>query len=1033
MSKIEPGTLVRLIGDPMEMGAYRGERSHGGRIFARVQFRAGVRNIPLEQIEAVPTVTEEPLELLRDGRLSDPARLRQVLTHVKLTGRLADLIYSMEASDTEFHAHQFKPVLKMLSSPTGGLLIADEVGLGKTIEAGLIWTELTARYDFSRFLVVCPKVLCSKWAAELSGKFGLDPRILTAAELLEILQSPERLKRGFVAICSLQGLQPPRGWDEEESETYHRASSRLGRFLREHVGEEPLFDLLVIDEAHHLRNPETRRNLLGNLLRPVSHYKAFLSATPIQLRDRDLHSLLKLLDPETFRRPEDLRDILYANQPLIEAREALLHGRPLNEAKDLIDEAKRSPLLFTSQQLRVFSRELEDASEVLEEAERARLAGALEQINLLSSVVNRTRRRDVQEFRVVRQVFAHSEPMTPPEAEVYNELSDVVRMYAHENEINAGFLLATPQRMISSCLPAAVEHWRSRIADFEDEDLTDEDNGEQTASISPLVEKLAMRARFLPSPDELAENDSKFTRLLSVLDDFLKEHPDDKIVVFSTFRPTLRYLEKRLAAKNVPTLTIHGGVAERDEVLARFAEGREYRILLSSEVGSEGLDLQFCRALINYDLPWNPMRVEQRIGRVDRMGQASSSISVINLLNQHTIDDRIYRRLYERLDLCRRALGDFEAVLGDEITKLTGELLAGTLTPEEQEHVIAQTAMAIENRKRITEELEEEAAALMAHGDVVLQKIRAARELHRWIGAADLARYIAEAFNSLFPSSRIRDLGKDDLYEISLSGEARLSYADFLDSRRLPRGGLLERETGPVVVRLGRPIKKTQRRNIELIGQSHPFVRFLAESVGESDAAKLRPAVAVRLGKAKSATALPAGRYVIIANLWRFGGPFTTERIVYGGISLSNGDNLSPEQAEVLVNQALEHGQVWPSAASELDCAALAESCEEKLLEAMSERFFAETAIRQAEQNDRAEIQLQNLERRFEEEEKRLIETIEKQHRGGRVKGSVIAANEGRLKKLRERAERRRRAIEQSRKITSQQEALLALVVEVCP
>ncbi len=140
------GSLVRLIADPQRYGSFQGIVRRAGREFGLVQTVTGIAQWSLDQIEPVPTAPEEPTTLLRDGRFSEPARLRQVLAHIRLTGRLADLIYSMEATNTEFHAHQFKPVLKMLASPTGNMLIADEVGLGKTIEAGLIWTELRARF-----------------------------------------------------------------------------------------------------------------------------------------------------------------------------------------------------------------------------------------------------------------------------------------------------------------------------------------------------------------------------------------------------------------------------------------------------------------------------------------------------------------------------------------------------------------------------------------------------------------------------------------------------------------------------------------------------------------------------------------------------------------------------------------------------------------------------------------------------------------------------------------------------------------------
>src|SRR4029079_6144392 len=182
------------------------------------------------------------------------------------------------------------------------------------------------------------------------------------------------------------------------------------------------------------------------------------------------------------------------------------------------------------------------------------------------------------------------------------------------------------------------------------------------------------------------------------------------------------------------------------------------------EVGSEGIDLQFCRTIINYDLPWNPMRIEQRIGRVDRLGQASDAVTVINLLHRGTIDDEIYRRLYERLGICEQALGGFEAVLGEEISNLTPDLLAGTLPAKQIAERIDQTSQAIENRLKFEKELEDEAAALIEHGDRIHMSIHAAHQMHRWIGARDLARYAGEALMSLYPGSAVRDLGHDDTY-----------------------------------------------------------------------------------------------------------------------------------------------------------------------------------------------------------------------------------------------------------------------------
>ena len=134
---------------------------------------------------------------------------------------------------------------------------------------------------------------------------------------------------------------------------------------------------------------------------------------------------------------------------------------------------------------------------------------------------------------------------------------------------------------------------------------------------------------------------------------------------------------------------MHGGINNRYEVIDKFRASRGSVIFLSSEIGSEGLDLQFCKVLFNYDLPWNPMRIEQRIGRIDRFGQVSDTVTILNFLHKNTIDERIYERLYMRLNLIKNTLGEFEAVLGDETRTVLGG--ATIIAPQGVPHQITNT------------------------------------------------------------------------------------------------------------------------------------------------------------------------------------------------------------------------------------------------------------------------------------------------------------------------------------------------------
>jgi superfamily II DNA or RNA helicase len=1032
---LEPGATVRLRGDPSRIGKLERISTRGGRKYCRVRFFPDtLREVPRAQIERQPERAELPVNLLAQGRFSDPGRLRQVLAHVRLTGRLADIIYSMEATNTEFYPYQFKPVLKMLSSPSGGLLIADEVGLGKTIEAGLIWTELRARYGYQRLLVVCPKMLCGKWRNELNGKFGLDARIQDAAGLKSLIEDQSQAPRAFVAICGLQGLQPPRGWDEDGSETYQRASAELARLLDQKGGQDPLFDLVVVDEAHHLRNPETQRNRLGQMLQPLAQHMLLLSATPIHLRSRDLYSLLKLLDPNTFRDETVLQQFIDANRPLIAARDSVLRHAPKAELLLMLNEAGHNALLQDSQQLASLRSEIERMPDSFSISDRTRIAERLEGINLLANVVNRTRRRDVQELRVLRDVHARFADMTPAERDVYDRVIAEVESYASERDAMPGFLLATAERLLASCIPAAVGHWKARDSDpgYEDEENIENSDGRENGDVGPLVERLARLCRDLPTPEELARHDTKFEEFASVIRAYLSDAPNEKVVVFSTFRATLAYLGTRLKADGIPTVTIHGEVPDRDAVLARFAEDATLRVLLSSEVGSEGIDLQFCRAVVNYDLPWNPMRIEQRIGRVDRLGQQAESVSVINMLHRDTIDERIFGRLYARLELIKTSLGDFEEVLGEIVRELTRDLLSQRLTPQQEADRIDQASQAIETTFQQTAALEQQAGSLIAHGDAILQRISAAHANHRFIGARDLAAYLSDSLSMLYPGCVVRDRQEQDLYDIQLSQDARIAFADWLDQQRLQPFGRLHRDTGAVACRLGRPSSHAARGPVEAVTQSHPFVRFVGARLAETEAPRLRPAIAARVASASLTAPLEPGYYVALACLWSFSGQTEQERIAYAAANLSDAGLLTDEGAERLILDCAQHGSLWLEARTRVDCAAAAETAENRLLEHLARLFAAEEGDQSARQADRVSVQLTTLERQYERDRMRLETIVQRQRDQGRPE-SVIRLREGQLRALEERVRRRRNAIEHARPVTATEEQFAALLIEVLP
>lgn len=1021
---------VRLRNDPSRIGILTDKRRQQlSRELVLVRFTDKDQWIPIDQLEEVPS-RETPLDLLKKKQYGSSGDLRRTITHVRLTGKLADVIYSMEATNTDFYAYQFKPVLKLLLSPSNGILVADEVGLGKTIEAGLIWTELRSRFDMNRLLVLCPAMLREKWQEELERRMGVRADIVDAAQLIKTLSKPDIAKRGFAFIASHQGTRPPKGWDDEEAKK-NSDNAKLARFLQERENDESLVDLLVIDEAHYLRNPETKTHQLGYLFRQVAEYACFLSATPVHNKNQDLFALLNLLDPETFRRLDDFQYILQANAPLVEARDLALTSSPDPEhLRELLNVASKHHLLKGSRQL-AYLLEYMQTADLSQPENRSHLAYRLETVNLLGHTVTRTRKREVKELRVVRDPVDEPIPMSEPEERFYSTVTNLVTQYGWDRDINEGFLLATPQRLLTSSMPAAYRSWQGRLTEYDDE-LARADDDENPPEMGPLTEYLARESRDVVSLAELIANDRKYARLREKLIEFFRLHPKEKIVLFSTFKATLAYLAERLDKEGISTITLKGGNNQKqskDDVIRAFRRPDGPQILLSSEVGGEGIDLQFCWVLINYDLPWNPMRVEQRIGRLDRIGQEADKILIWNLFYEETIDSRIYRRLYAKLDLCRQSLGDFEAILGDQIRSLTSDLLRGHLNPEQQEERIDQTAFALKNLRLQEEELEKGASQLVALGDYILSQIHSARDLHRWIHDRDLRVYVLDHLRQTYPGGTYQQLGVDSSdYEITLSTEAKHELETFIKRRGLAGGTALVRAgSAPVRCRFVNKVSGSNHDSAEIVSQFHPLVRFVSDDI-ESRGLKLRPVVAVSIPHGSAPSFARGGTYLVAGSLWSVTGLQSSERLVFMGKSLSDrAFSLSESEAEQLAVCAAMNGVDWPQARTAVDVDLAYDVANNGLYAKLS--FLYEDYVHeiQAQNEDRIDIQLNTLSQHRKNEREKLKLIREKLQISGPT--SLVKATEGRIKALEERVEIKSRKLESNRTLRhGYEEICLALI-----
>jgi superfamily II DNA or RNA helicase len=1024
-----PGILVRLKTDPTRAGILlAGEMVLADRKMVRVQFPDGAVSW-LPEVALVPVETEtSPLaNRFAEGQFVDPGWLRRELARSRVTGRLSNMVYSMEATETRFYSYQFKPVLKFLNSPTDGLLIADEVGLGKTIEAGLIWTELRARVESNRLLVLCPKTLCDKWRIELDRRFGVRASIVDASELVELFSSSGRSGRGYAAIASMQALRPPDGWDDPNDDGRPVSPRRrLAQFLDDAADGELLLDLLVIDEAHHMRNPETLLYRLAQLLNDVSAHRVFLSATPIHLRNRDLNSLLRLIDPNTFEFESTLEELIQMNAPIVEARDLILKsGSSTEEIIQRIESAQNYEFLANSKALELLLGELRTRPQ-LDKRIRAEMAFRLEQINQLANYVTRTRRRDVEEFRVRRDPQAPTLVMDPEERAFYDAATCEVTAYANEHDVNAGFLLSTPQRLLTSSPAAASKYWSAYGANNDDlpeetdHDLANENGGNER----PLVARLGLLARRLDMSARLARVDTKYSLLRSQLYEVWKVESAAKVIVFSSFKPTLYYLQERFAADGISCELLHGSTVEpREIILRRFEESESTKILLSSEVGSEGVDLQFCWIVVNYDLPWNPMKLEQRIGRVDRLGQEKSVVSILNLIYADTIDEKIYKRLYVRLGLGQRALGEFEAVLGEPIRQMTNRLADPRLTEEQKIAVIDQAAVAVENLKLQEEQLESEAGSLIRHGDYILQTINESRQLHRWLDGNDILVYVRDRLYRSFPGCSIESSPPgSESYRITLSDEAIGAFGNFLAQRGLRGTTRLITNHSEQRYRFTASVITSSAGNVENVSQMHPLVRFAAELDAMDQLANRAEPVAATIRQNDLTATCTPGAYVFGVRKWRAntsGGTITASRIAYAGANLSTGEELPTDVAETFVRFAAESGRFLQNLGNDDRLADATRLLNEVVFPRLDRRFEEFITQVQAQSEDRANLRRRAIERHRDTKSRNLTGVRERHRsqalqlraigndRKARQHEALAVATEGKLKKLLDSCARR--------------------------
>ncbi len=721
---------------------------------------------------------------------------------------------------------------------------------------------------------------------------------------------------------------------------------------------------------------------------------------------------MRRLDPDTFPDEHTFASILEANAPLVALREAILAGRDSNQALlDRVNQALHFPLLQGNRSLSDLRQRITQEPGPLSPKVRAELAYQSERANLLSYVVTRTRRRDVDRHPILREVNTIRVPLHPDERSLYNRVTEAVHAYAAAQEIGAGFLTVMPQRQVASCMAAAYN--RFNVGGEGDDEVSPDFTWERRSTpVGPLVSFLRERLAGTCNPDILRRDDSKYARLREGIRHHWSDHPGSKIVLFAYFKPTLYYLSQRLREDGIATLLLTGDeIRDKQEIVDEFSRSDSAPILLSSEVGSEGLDLQFASAMVNYDLPWNPMVVEQRIGRIHRIGQKADRIVVMNLVCEGTVDERIYDRLYDRLDLFRRTLGDLEAVIGPLINDLTRDLFSLHLSPQQQVERIERTAMALEAQMQLEEELEQSASVLAAYGDYVVNQIAAAHDRGDWITGRDLEAFVLSFFRLFFGATRLQGVDQGEgIYEIELDTGAWHQFDEFLKLHNL-RGQTQLATQERRRLRFDHRVFKSAKPGVEIVHQAHPLVRFISHHLRVNRL--VQPvAIAAEIPADRRPAKVAPGVYAFVSQRWTVEGLRDYEKLQHEVVST---DGLITLEDQTLAASLIEVA------------ASLGQPCEEMLhpgdelltvlggrvgdLQFSADASFQRFLVRcENENEDRKQIQLRGL-ARFEERRGAAIREVRARHHAAGRTG-LVAAMDGQLESLRKKCLAQRLKVE---------------------
>ena len=572
---------------------------------------------------------EEQLNASGSTMQYDENYLRYVTLLSKIKNETAGGFLSSLASGIIPLPHQLHVLNRAMETNNIRYILADEVGLGKTIEAGMIIRELKSRGLVSRILVVCPTGLVTQWASEMQEKFHEKFQVILPSDYDTIRRLTDnddvygQFDQVISPMDSIKPIEKHAGWSEEKVEKYNE--ERIYSIINSG------WDLIIIDEAHRVAGSsgEVARYKLGNLLAQASPYLLLLSATPHNGKTEPFLRLIRLLDADAFPNAKSI------------VREQVAPYLIRTEKREAIDN--NGNLLFKNRITHLVTISWDERNNLQREL-----------YEMVSSYVSET----------------------------YNKA-----LRNRKKNMCLIFLLIIMQRMVTSSTAAiqqslerrlsVLREQRTCVGNLKEEDLDElniEDGVEEAIEAISLdmdleIEEL-QQIVFLAKQAQFQNRDAKVEPLIMEIDAILSADRSQKIIIFTEFVATQKYLQELLVNIGYSVTILNGGMSidERNAAMQEFKTSTS--IFISTDAGGEGLNLQFANIIINYDLPWNPMKIEQRCGRVDRIGQ-QRDVHIYNFIVGETVENRVREVLEEKLSVILKEMGvdKYSDVLDSEVAE----------------------------------------------------------------------------------------------------------------------------------------------------------------------------------------------------------------------------------------------------------------------------------------------------------------------------------------------------------------------------